>query len=379
MWRRKLRTALTVFGIVIGIFAFTVMGSMAEKINKLIGGALAFYGNSITESARGGGGFGGGVMETATVDKLRTLTGVADVQPSVDLLLADPGEGSFSFGPPNLITGAEVTPAYVARLHDNGIKVGLGSYLSPGDTGQIVVGSDIADQFRLKVGSTLTIRKEAFTVKGILERTLRFTDKIVTMSISDARRLLTKDYPLLKTGDVVTSAQVFAASGVDADALAAAINQQVPEARAYPPTELRKQFQAGTVIFNLIIFGVALIAVIVGGLSVINTMIMSVSERTREIGIKRAVGAKTHHIVLEYVQESAFIGLFGGVIGFGLGWILTIVINQATKDSGTVLFTMTPRLAIGALLFAVVLGTVAGLYPAFRAARMNPVKALRTM
>jgi putative ABC transport system permease protein len=379
MWRRKLRTSLTVFGIVIGIFAFTVMGSMAEKINKLIGGALDFYGSSITVSAKGGGGFGGGVMETATVEKLRALSGVADVQPSVDMLLADPGEGTFSFGPPNLITGVEVTASYLARLRANGIKVGQGGYLTPGDAGQVVVGSDIADQFKLKAGSTLTIRKEAFTVKGVLERTLRFTDKIVTMDIAAARRLLTKDYPLLKTDNVVTSAQVFAAAGTDPDALAAYINQQVPEARAFPPTELRKQFQAGTVIFNLIIFGVALIAVVVGGLSVINTMIMSVSERTREIGIKRAVGAKTHHIVLEYVQESAFIGLFGGVIGFGLGWLLTIIINQQTKDSGTVLFTMTPRLAAGAMAFAIVLGTVAGLYPAFRAARMNPVKALRTM
>jgi putative ABC transport system permease protein len=198
MWRRKLRTSLTIVGIVIGIFAFTVMGSMAEKINMLIGGALDFYGSSITVAAKGGGGFGGGVIEAKTVDTIRALPGVGDVQPSVDMLLADPGERGMSFGAPDLLTGVDVTDAYLQRLKDNGVKVGRGTYLVAGDTGQVVVGSDLADEFNLDVGSTLTIRKEPFTVKGILERTLRFTDKIAAITMTDARRLLTKDYPLLR-------------------------------------------------------------------------------------------------------------------------------------------------------------------------------------
>ncbi|NLG66994.1 MAG: ABC transporter permease [Actinobacteria bacterium] len=379
MWRRKLRSALTVFGIVIGIFAFTVMGSMAEKINLLISGAVSFYGTAITVQGKGGGGFGG-AFTTAVVEELRALPGVAEVQPSVITLLRSSSEGGgFSFGPPNLLAGVDISEDYLRRFSEQGLVVAKGSNLAPGDTGVVVVGSDIADEFNLAPGSTFRIRGEDFVVKGVLQRSLQFADKITTCAIEDARRVFTKDLPLLLTDDIVTSAQVYAAGGIDADALARQISDQIPDVRAVPPSELKRQFQAGTVIFNLIIFGVALIAVIVGGLSVINTMIMSVSERTREIGIKRAVGAKTHHIMAEYLGEASLIGLLGGLIGFGLGWATTLIINSQTQDSGTILFTMTWRLALGALLFSVGLGVVAGLYPAFRAARMDPVKALRTM
>jgi len=379
MWRRKLRTALTVFGIVIGIFAFTVMGSMAEKINLLISGAVGFYGSAINVQGKSGGGFGG-AFTTDVVERLRVYPGVADVQPSVITLLRSPAEGGgFSFGPPNLLAGVEISDAYLQRFREQGLQIAQGANLAPGDRGVVVVGADIADEFDLSVAATFRIRGEDFTVKGILQRSLQFADKITTCPLEDARRIYTKDLPLLVTTDIVTSAQVYAASGVDADELAERITADIPEVRAVPPSELRRQFEAGTVIFNLIVFGVALIAVVVGGLSVINTMIMSVSERTREIGIKRAVGAKTTHIIAEYLGEASLIGLFGGVIGFGLGWITTLVINAQTRASGTILFTMTWRLALGALLFSVGLGVVAGLYPAFRAARMDPVKALRTM
>lgn len=379
MWRRKLRTTLTIFGIVIGIFAFTVMGSMAEKINLLISGAAGFYGSAINVQGKGGGSFGG-AFTTDVVEKLRRYPGVADVQPSVITLLRTSTEGGgFSFGPPNLLAGVEISDSYLHRFNEQGLKIAQGENLAPGDTGVVVVGADIADEFDLSVGATFHIRGEEFRVKGILQRSLQFADKITTCPLEDARRIYTKDIPLLATKDIVTSAQVYAASGIDADELALHITDDLPEVRAVPPSELKRQFEAGAVIFNLIVFGVALIAVIVGGLSVINTMIMSVSERTREIGIKRAVGAKTKNIIAEYLGEASLIGLFGGLIGFGLGWITTLIINAQTRASGTILFTMTWRLALGALLFSMGLGVIAGLYPAFRAARMDPVKALRTM
>ena len=105
-------------------------------------------------------------------------------------------------------------------------------------------------------------------------------------------------------------------------------------------------------------------------------MIMSISERTREIGIKKAIGAKTRHIVTEYLAEAALIGLIGGIIGLGLGILMVNSLNnQAT--AGNEIFLITTRLALGGLIFATVLGVFAGFYPAVHAARLNPVKALR--
>jgi len=112
---------------------------------------------------------------------------------------------------------------------------------------------------------------------------------------------------------------------------------------------------------------------------VINTMIMSVSERTREIGLKKAVGAEDSDVLAEYVQEAGWLGGLGGTVGVVLGWVATLVINYFTQRSeGLDIMAVTPRLAVGAIVFAVFLGMLAGVYPAWRASRLDPVLALRT-
>jgi len=119
------------------------------------------------------------------------------------------------------------------------------------------------------------------------------------------------------------------------------------------------------------------LALVVGGLSVINTMLMAVGERVREIGLKKAVGARTRHVLREFVAEAALIGAIGGVVGYGLGVVLTTVLNGLMAASNQELFLVTPALTALALGFAVALGTVAGIIPAWRAARLDPVTALR--
>jgi len=123
-----------------------------------------------------------------------------------------------------------------------------------------------------------------------------------------------------------------------------------------------------------------LAAAVVGGFATVNTMIMSVAERTREIGIKKAVGASDGQLIREFLLESALIGLLGGAIGVAIGKVATIFINEFTKANvaGLSIFDLTPRLALLALAFATVIGGVAGLIPAVTAARMNVVNALRT-
>ena len=137
----------------------------------------------------------------------------------------------------------------------------------------------------------------------------------------------------------------------------------------------------GLLIFNVIILAGTFLAVIVGGFSTLNTMIMSITERTREIGIKKAIGASQITILKEYLFESAFIGFLGGLLGLGLGYLGTIAINQTTKNlaNGLEIFSLTPRLAIITLLFATFLGSLAGLLPAINASRMNIVKALKEL
>ena len=126
-----------------------------------------------------------------------------------------------------------------------------------------------------------------------------------------------------------------------------------------------------------IIVGVGLISLVVGGLSVVNTMAMSVNERTREIGIKRAIGGRRRRIIGELVAEAGLIGFLGGLLGLALGAIAVALGNGAGEASGTVLFSLTATTAVSAVIFATALGMVAGIVPATHAARLDPVLALR--
>ena len=104
---------------------------------------------------------------------------------------------------------------------------------------------------------------------------------------------------------------------------------------------------------------------------------MSVQERTREIGIKRAIGGARGRVVRELVMEAGLIGFIGGGIGLGLGALVVVVANEAGRTSGTVLFELTTGTGIFALAFSTILGMVAGIIPAWSAARLDPVQALR--
>jgi putative ABC transport system permease protein len=106
-------------------------------------------------------------------------------------------------------------------------------------------------------------------------------------------------------------------------------------------------------------------------------MVMSVSERTREIGLKRAIGAETGTILGEYLLESAMIGLMGGLIGMLLGLLAIKGLNSATQSNNVTVFAITLMVVIGPVIFATVLGTLAGIFPALRASRLKPVESLR--
>jgi putative ABC transport system permease protein len=109
----------------------------------------------------------------------------------------------------------------------------------------------------------------------------------------------------------------------------------------------------------------------------VNTMFMAVAERVREIGLKKAVGATTRNIMGEFLLEATFIGALGGVIGYGLGVLITVIANGTTPPGQATLFLITVRLTALSLGFAIALGAVAGILPAWRASRLDPVTALR--
>jgi putative ABC transport system permease protein len=129
----------------------------------------------------------------------------------------------------------------------------------------------------------------------------------------------------------------------------------------------------------LVMAGIALptVGLVVGAIVIMNIMLVAVAERTREIGIKRAIGGSRSRIVRELVIEAALIGFIGGAVGLILGAVVVLAVNEAGRASGTILFDLTAGTAIAAVAFSTVLGAIAGFVPALHAARLDPVRALR--
>jgi putative ABC transport system permease protein len=381
--RRKLRSTLTIVGITIGIWALVVMSSMANKIGALVEGGSNYYQDKIivTDASNIAVGFGFTPMPLETADRILAIPGVDVTVPEVGMLL-DPEPGGAAFGIPDLVSGA-VANADQGREKFQ-FAASRGRLLTPADEGSdvLVLGADLARKFDKSPGDTMTVRGHDFEVVGVLEATLTAPDTTVVMPLEAAQMLLAADLPaIIQQGfdprDLATQVVVYPDPGTDVEALAERIEAEVPQTQTLTGAGFDDRFGSATAIFNAIILGVAAISLSVGGLSVINTMAMSVAERTREIGIKRAIGASRFTIVRELVVEAGIIGLIGGLLGLLLGAIVVALANRAGASSGTILFDLTAGTAIFALVFASVLGMLAGLIPAWGAARLDPVQALR--
>lgn len=375
--RRKLRTALTITGITIGIWALVVFSSMANKINDLVAGGSLYYADKIivTDGAQ----FGVAPMSLDAAETIRDLDGVAAVDPQIQLMWDE--QPSVSFGIPDLIIGA--VPGADEGEEDFQLEIATGRMLTPDDSGELVVlGSTLTDEHDVTAGDTIEIRGRDFEVVGTLQPTLTAPDTTAIVPLDAAQALFIETLPPLITdavepGDLVNQIIVYPEEGAGVEGVAADIEAAIDNSATLTGAQFDEVIGSSTAIFNAIIIGVAVISLVVGGLSVINTMAMSVAERTREIGIKRAIGGSRGRIIRELVAEAGVIGLIGGLIGLGLGAGVVVLANEAGRASGTVLFDLTPMTAAFALGFSTILGMLAGVIPAWSAARLDPVSALR--
>ncbi|MFM2073369.1 MAG: hypothetical protein RLZZ623_3633 [Actinomycetota bacterium] len=375
--RRKLRTSLTITGITIGIWALVVFSSLANQINGLVGMGSEYFADKIVVTD--GVAFGSSPMRLDDVEIIAGLDGVGAVQPKVEIPW-DP-DPAIGFGAPDFLVGT--IPGADAGFETFTLELATGRQLIAEDTGNVVVlGSTIARKYGVVAGGTVDIRGESFEVLGTLQPTLSSPDTNGFIPLSTAQALYLGDLPplvaeSLQADELANQIVVFPEVGADPTTVAAAIEAAVENSATMTGAEFSETVGATTVIFNAIIIGVAAISLIVGGLSVINTMAMSVAERTREIGIRRAIGGSRRRIVRELVAEAGVIGLLGGLIGLGLGAAVVVLVNEAGRSSGTVLFDLTAQTAAFAVGSSTILGMVAGIIPAWTAARLDPVSALR--
>lgn len=378
IWRRKTRSALTIFGVGIGIFAFVTMGALSQSLGKSVQVGIDYFSNRILVT-QDSGGFGGPFavgpqLPASITERIEVIDGVERAYPTL-LLLAEKGADFSVTSSPDTIQG--VPPAETAKDRFK-LEISEGRALRPDDTGKTVIGSNVVQKQGLGVGDTVELRGKRFEVVGTLRRTSARPDSFYVVPLADAVELSRNITQFTtSTEELVTNINVFPEEGVDSTVLTERIESTISGVDGTPPEQLQESLEEVSAVFNLIVLGSALLAILVGGLSVINTMVMSVAERRKEIGIKRVVGARARHIIRETVTETALMGLFGGAIGSAGGLLLTNIINAQTRKEGLELFLVTPELLAAAFGFAFSLGILAGLYPAWRATRVKPVNVLR--
>jgi putative ABC transport system permease protein len=386
----KLRSVLTTLGIVIGILTVTLMGTAIEGLNRSFMNSISSIGADVLYVSRYSwfiqsyqewvNAMKSPSVSFADVDALQrqmtlaaAIAPVADDNTSVKYLK----RGS---------SGVTVTGSTEQYQTTSGLNLSQGRFLSAaecdGGRPMCVIGSDLATNLFLNesaLGEKIFVQRHPFEVVGVLEKQGGFSesggaDNGIIIPLAQYTRVIddSPDYTIqvkVKVFDQLDDAKEELRAVLrrarhiapeDPDNFA--INQQ---------DEFLEMFHrvAGTIAgIGLFITGLALF---VGGIGIMNIMFVSVAERTREIGVRKAIGAKRRTILLQFLIEAACICLIGGVIALMIAWPSTLLLRKIMPAE------LSPVVVGISLMVSALTGVLSGFFPAWRAARMNPVDALR--
>jgi len=379
----------TVLGIAVGVAGLVALGAMAERITRFIDGGDRFVLGQISVAGEGmgmGAGFtAGGLLRVARIAEIARVPGVAGVQPQVMLPLKTT-TSQFLTLTQELVLGMDLAVPMPNRNYRE-LPVRSGRFLQPGDRGVAVVGSDFAASRRLAVGGMLSVGGLKWTIVGVLDKTLTAPDRFAMVSIEDARDLWLRRDPLLVQlfgpagglgrADLNSGAAVAWEAGADPDALARRIQETVPGVNVTIPSEVSRLLRESTAFFSALLLGIGVLGLVIGGLSLSNTVTAAVFERIRDFGIKRALGATDLDLLREVLGEALAVSLSGGMAGIAVAVAIGWAIDLRIVREGQQIFLFSPRLLAFALVFSVVLGALAAAYATLRIAHLTPADAIR--
>jgi putative ABC transport system permease protein len=303
------------------------------------------------------------------------------------MLPLNPSTSQFMTLTQELVLGLDLSVP-IPNRHYRTFPVAEGRFLRPGDRGVAVVGASFATSRGLEPGRRLEIGGAAYEVVGVLERMLTAPDRFLVVPIEDARAQWVRNDPMLRTllasgaaaltaADLNTGAAVGWADGADPDAVARRIRESVPDVNVQVPSELSELLRSSTAFFSALVAGIATLGLVIGGLSLANTVAASVFERIRDFGVKRALGATDMQLAREVLTEALVVSVSGAAVGVALALGIGRAVHAYTERSGQQLFLFSPRLLAGALVFAALLAIVAAAYATARVVRLSPAEAIR--
>jgi putative ABC transport system permease protein len=386
----KLRSVLTTLGIVIGIVTVTLMGTAIEGLNNAFLKAISTMGADVLYVTREDWSGSRTEEEWLKIQKRPRLTVEQAGALERDLTMAM-AVTPVAFDQ-RLIkyekrdaSGVQIVGSTDQLLLTGGVSMADGRFLSAADAAGgrpvCVIGSTVATNLFLRespLGKRIIIGQRPFEVIGVLEKQGDMFGQYDNQAIIPLQQLLAA---FVHTREV-EMIQVKVRDVADLENAKDEVHSIMRRIRRLEPGDLddfaiNQQEQVLEMVHKItaIIGGIGLfitgLSLFVGGIGIMNIMFVSVAERTREIGIRKAIGAKRRTILLQFLVEAATICSIGGTIGLGIAWPLTLLMQQYMPA------TMSPTVVGLALLVSLITGVLSGFVPAWRAARMDPVEALR--
>ncbi len=389
----KLRSSLTTLGIVIGVAAVIAMLAVGTGAQDAIVGSISGIGTNLLFVFSGNTQVDVRNPKPLTLDDMRALNDpfaapdVAQVAAIIQGQVIVSAAGETASAPLN-----GVTAEYFAVRN---YKVVEGQPITEehllGRASVALLGPELAEKLFGRaqglIGATVRIEGQPFRVIGILERkggsAFGSQDNSVIVPITTAQtRLIPRKQNQVDLIYVqaINADRVPGASQQVADILRQRHRTAIgaDDFTIFTQQDFLTTAQTITNVLTIFLGGIAAISLLVGGIGIMNIMLVSVTERTREIGLRKALGARKRDILIQFLTESSLLSLIGGMIGIVLGWLISFAVGRIAAASGT---NLNPRVGLDAVLlatlFSAAVGLFFGIYPANRAANLEPVEALR--
>ncbi len=388
---RGLRSWLTMLGIFIGIAAVVSLISLGNSLQQAITGQFATLDADklvIQNSGTGFGPPGSTVVKKLNKQDLELIENVNGVELAISRLIRIVKVEFNKMSQFRFIASIPEEKEQIKVIYE-ALNVGLedGRLLTETDKGRIVLGNDFIDETfgkKIRIGDSMKIQDRNFEVVGILKKASTFQiNSVILMLESDLKDVLN-----IEDGIDLIVAQVSNQDNIEEIAeriefqLRKDRNLKVGEEDFSVETPLQSIETINTVlnIIQLVIAGIAAISLLVGGIGIANTMFTSVLERTKEIGVMKAIGARNRDILSIFIIEAGLLGVVGGIVGIIIGLSLAFFVSgvagAALGDIDLSVQISFP-LILFAMVFSLLIGIVSGIIPAMQASKLNPIEALR--
>ncbi len=375
--RKKGRTFFLVSGLVIGIGAAVAMTSVGDAMNREVMHALDEFGANILVLPGSEGlplsygglmvsavNTGGRELTTNDVDRVREIKNNQNISTIAPKLLIQ-----------TEVKGTKVLVAGVDFTAEQRLKKWwrVASGVSPLENGEALIGKNAAVQLHIVPGDSIALGRGKLRVSGVLDNTGSQDDGLIFTDIKWVQQHFQK-------GNAVSLIELSAlCSGCPIEDMVAQISSALPGARAVAVKETVELKMQAMHYFHKFSLGISVLLLIVAGMIIFFAMTASVKERVQEIGLFRAVGFRTGHIIQVLLTEAFLVSLLAGVAGYVIGCISPRFIAPYLMSAHNLQFTFDPMLGVGAIISSVLVGLLASVYPAVRAGRLDPVEALRTL